>query len=79
MIRAPPRASLQAVQRTAPSPDPAAQAPPVTFEVKAHRARLQSGVDELRRLLEDSRQRVAALEKELNGGVRGLLKRTFNR
>jgi len=48
-------------------------------ELKAHRARLQSDVDELRRLLEDSRQRVAALEKELNGGMRGLLKRTFQK
>lgn len=48
-------------------------------ELKAQRTRLQSDVDELRRLLDDSRQRVAALEKELNGGVRGLLKRTFSR
>jgi len=48
-------------------------------ELKAQRTRLQSDVDELRRLLEDSRQRVAALERELNGGVRGLLKRTFRR
>jgi DNA-binding transcriptional MerR regulator len=46
-------------------------------ELKAHRARLQSDVDELRRLLDDSRLRVSSLEKELNRGVRGLLKRTF--
>ncbi|MBM4280711.1 MAG: hypothetical protein FJ137_08085 [Deltaproteobacteria bacterium] len=48
-------------------------------ELKAQRTRLQADVDELRRLLEDSRQRVAALERELNGGVRGLLQRTFRR
>jgi hypothetical protein len=59
----------------------AKQAPNATRrdEFKAQRTRLQADVDELRRLLEDSRLRVASLERELNGGVRGLLARTFRR
>jgi len=41
-------------------------------DLRADKARLQ-------RELDDSRQRVAALEREMNGGVRGLLRAVWSR
>jgi transposase-like protein len=76
-----PRASLAQTPTHAPVPVvTAAELAAVRAhlaEVQRDKGRLETEVAELRRLLADSRERVAVLERELNGGVRGLLKRAF--